>query len=202
MGTEQNMGRGGCHTPAATPGFWSPRFPPGQAVPGPSTAPIVPPGHHPACAQPCANSPQQPPLLSLASPPPVALARGGRCKQGGLGSPGSAGCPQAAPARSPALLPPPGAVPSPVSPALSGAQLFLSPGGQMPATKLKMWDTAPEQGRGCFSFPPWGWVCALSAALGIGCNTCSNHRLQSSETPVAPQPLGEEGRGPAGQWRR
>lgn len=140
------------------------------------------------------------PLLGIT--PPVALARGGRCKQGGLGSPGSAGCPQAAPARSPALLPPPGAVPSPVSPALSGAQLFLSPGGQMPATKLKMWDTAPEQGRGCFSFPPWGWVCALSAALGIGCSTCSNHRLQSSETPVAPQPLGEEGRGPAGQWRR
>lgn len=66
------------------------------------------------------------------------------------------------------LLPPPGAVPSPVSPVLSGGQLFLSPGGQMLATKLKMWDTAPEQGRGCFSFPPWGWVCALSAALGIG----------------------------------
>lgn len=68
--------------------------------------------------------------------------------------------------------------------------------------KLKMQDAAPEQGHGCFSFPPWGWACALSTSLGIGCGTRSNHRLQSSNTPTALEPLSEEGRGPAVQWRR
>lgn len=159
---------GGCHAPAAAPSSWSPRFPPGQFIPS---------GQRPACARPRTNSPRQPTLPALASPP-CDSHMGWEMQTaapGGLGSPGSAGCPQPAPARSPALLPPPGAVPSPVSPALSGARLFLSPGGQMLATKLETWDTAPEQGRGCLSFPPLG--------LGLCSQRSSRYRVQHMLKP-------------------
>lgn len=96
------------------------------------------------------------------------------CSPVGPGSPASAGCPQP--------VPPPWAQapsPRPAAPDLSRPRLFLYLSMQTIATKMQ--DAAPEQGRG-FSSPPWGWACVLSASLGIGCGTGSNHSLQCSDT--------------------
>lgn len=197
MGTAQSMGpqgRGGCHAPAAAPGSWSPCFPPEQAMPGSSTAPIIPPGILPAPSPvPTAHSsPRSPPWHH----PHVALAWGGRCKQQppGLGSPGSAGCPQ------PASPPTPRCCPQPcVTSAERRTAISVT---RRADAGHKAEDVGHGSGAGSWLLllPPLGLGLCSQRSSRYRCSTCSNHRLQSSETPAAP--LGEEGRGPAGRWRR